>query len=276
MKIKRKFFLKKSFYLPLVLFLIIILLPTLFLGSIYFSPGRSKNFAIGQNTAQINFTPGGINIFYPKDDTTFYYFHNLSWPQQITGTNTKISDPNSTHSESSFTYFKKWLASFFPQPKIQSKTANDTSEKSSSPAPHKTKQIQQPAPQSEQTFSSKLIDLTLTIPSGFSLKVDRKDNSESVYIEKNQESRMSVTIFPVAQGCKDTDYSSGRYDPLRIKIDGKYQVTFTHSSISHGDVGHYYSAQALATKDYCINAGMNIDVKNQKEFTNILEGINQS
>ncbi len=129
MKNKRKFFLKKRSYLLLLLLLLIILLPTLFLGSIYFSPGRSKNFAIGQNTAQINFTPGGINIFYPKDDTTFYYFHNLSWPQQITGTNTKISDPNSTHSESSFTYFKKLLASFFPQPEFKQPGLENSSEK---------------------------------------------------------------------------------------------------------------------------------------------------
>ncbi len=34
--------------------------------------------------------------FYPKDDTTFYYSHNFSWPpQQITGTTTKLSDLSS-------------------------------------------------------------------------------------------------------------------------------------------------------------------------------------
>lgn len=254
----------------LLLPLLLLLIPIVFLGTIYFSPSQAKNFAIGQNTAQINFTPGGINIFYPKDDTTFYYSHNLSWPpQQITGTNTKISDPNSTHTESTFTYFKRWLASFLPQPDF--KPTTNTSENSSSPAPQKTSQIQ-PSPQTEQQFTSKLLDLNLTIPKGFTLEIDRGTDYEIIKIDKDHENRMSVTIFPVAQGCKDTDYSSGRFDPLRIKIGGKYPVTFTHSSISHGDVGHYYSAQALATNDYCIAAGMNIDVQNQKEFTNILEG----
>jgi hypothetical protein len=104
------------------------------------------------------------------------------------------------------------------------------------------------------------------------LSVDRGADYETVKIDKDQENQMSITIFPASQGCKDSDYSSGRWDPLRIKIGGKYQVTFTHYSISHGDSGHTYGAQALATNEYCIAAGMNINVKNQKEFTNILEG----
>ncbi len=132
MKIKRKLFLKKRFYLPFLLFLIIILVPFLFLASIYFSPSRVKNFPIGEYTAQINFTPGGINIFYPKDDKTTYYSHNFSWPPQEMIGPSKFSDPNSGYTDNSLTSFKKWLTSIFNHFDFKQPKVDDTSKESSS------------------------------------------------------------------------------------------------------------------------------------------------
>lgn len=272
MKKRVKLFLKKKVWVPA---LIALLIPAVFFAYVYFSPGRVKNFTVGTRTAQVNITPGGINIFYPKDDTTFYYSHNFSWPpSQITGTSTKIDDVSFTKTNSSgwdFIQFPKTVATF-----IQSlfKQSN-----SPVPVPNSTSLVQkieeelkEQLPAKEQTFTSQLIDLTLEIPPGYTLSTDKRSNHESMGVYKDSENQMSLTIFPSAKGCIDTDYSSGRWDPLRIKIGGKYPVTFTHNSISHGESGHSYGAQALANNDYCISATMNINLLNQKEFTDILEG----
>jgi hypothetical protein len=270
-KIKKQLFLKKRFFLPFLLFLIIILTPILFLASIYFSPSRVRNFPIGEYNAQINFTPGGINIFYPKDETTTYYSHNFSWPPQEMIGPSKFSDPNSGQTDNISTFFKKWLTSFFDQFKFKQQDRNDRSNEQS-PIKQISEQIQKQLPQTEQTFSSNLLDLQLTVPKGFNLTVDRQANAEIINIVKDNENKMSLMIFPADKGCKDTDYSSGRWDPLRIKIARKYQVTFTHSSVSHGDSGHSYGAQAMANNEYCIAVSMNINIQNQKEFTTVLEG----
>ena len=248
--------------------LIILLIPVLFFAYIYFSHGKVRNFPVGKNTAQINITPGGINIFYPKNDTTFYYSHNFSWPtSEITGTTTKLDDLSSYQGQNSWNISQ--LTSFFTYLGKKIPVSIEVTSKKSVKDEEKSAFMW---PVQEKKFTSKILDFTLTAPEGFSLNSKKESDYEYMEMYKDNENRMTMTIFPAAKGCKDTDYSSGRWDPLRIKIGGKYQVTFTHSSISHGDSGHSYAAQALANNDYCIAVDMNINIRNQKEFTNILEG----
>jgi hypothetical protein len=87
----QKFSLKKKLVISgLALILILLLALGSLLAYIYFSPSRVRNFQIGDKSAQVNITPGGINILIPRDDTSYYYSHNFTSWEIITGANTKF------------------------------------------------------------------------------------------------------------------------------------------------------------------------------------------
>lgn len=92
-KSSRKFSLrKKLLFATLGLIVVLFLIVGCLLAYVYFSPGRIRNFPIGDRRMQINITPGGINIFFPRDATSDYYSRNFSGWQVITGVNNKYQE----------------------------------------------------------------------------------------------------------------------------------------------------------------------------------------
>lgn len=96
-KLKRFSFKKKLLFSGLGLLILPFLIVGSLLAYVYFSPAQVRNFPIGDRRMQINFTPGGINIFYPRDDTSDYYSHNFSSWQIITGANNKYEEVDFSH-----------------------------------------------------------------------------------------------------------------------------------------------------------------------------------
>lgn len=95
--IKRISLWKKLLVLAITLLVALFLIFGCLLLYVYFSPGQARNFPIGDRRMQINFTPGGINIFFPRDDTSDYYSHNFSSWQIITGANNKYEEVDFSH-----------------------------------------------------------------------------------------------------------------------------------------------------------------------------------
>ncbi len=129
-------------------------------------------------------------------------------------------------------------------------------------------------PKPEKRFTSHLLDFSLSFPPNYLVKSESKKEYEFLSAAKENGNYLSLTIFPVTQGCIDTEaaaLANGRWSPVRVKIGGKYPMTFNHWSISHGESGHTYEGVAKANENYCIAVTLSIDVTNEKEFINLID-----
>lgn len=276
MKKGTKLFSKKKIWLPI---LITLLISVVFFAYVYFSPGEVRNFPVGTRTAQVNFTPGGVNIFFPKDDTTFYYFHNFSGPSQITGANTKLDDSQFTteYKEPLLISLKNWIFSLFNQSnseKIQ--LVKDTSEDF---RPVNTS-VTPSASVSEtrgKSIHSEILDFTLNPPSNYKTSYEKGADYEYMTLSTTSERSsdpavIAITIYPTSQGCTDNNNDYRNPYPVTPNIGGKYPVDLLHGSISHGDIGGWYRGFSKVENDYCIAVEIKQNGISESELVKVLEG----
>lgn len=244
MRLKNTLFLKKRFYLPLLL-VVVILLPVIFFAFVYFSPGHIRHFQIGNRLVEINLYGGDIDIYYPKGETGYYHFHNLSWPQDI--------GLNRTYTGS-------------PSPASVSLSQQIST------------QVQKQFPKSDQTFTSRLANFTLTIPAENYSEMHLNNDSESLIMwitpddyNKDGEERLDISVYPVSKGCQDTSKTPSN-GPTHINLAGKYPISLIHSSVSHGDSGQYYHGVSQLENGYCLEVSIKYDRKYEQKFIDILEG----
>lgn len=203
--------------------------------------GLVLNIPLGQRFAQINASHGSVNIFIPKDDTSWWYFHNLNFPQVITSSNANapISDKNQSMQTS----------------------------------------VSTPKPSSPKYIKSKILNLTFTTPDGVEalyyphIKNDPTEGNEII------EYRMGymMTIWITANyKCEDTT-SSSYQEPKTILLANEVPLIFPNNRMGfrHGMV-NLDAKKYISSKNACIEVNQEVTAYGNEErvFDQILTSAN--
>lgn len=121
-----------------------------------------------------------------------------------------------------------------------------------------------------RVFNSKLLDFTITIPSGYTSSIKNEENFEYLMIDKSGDN-VTLAIYP-----NDCPYppgaTDGRGDPQHLNIGAKYPITLgNNGSISHGASDHFYSGQTKLN-GYCMDIKERLNTNSIDEIARILEG----
>lgn len=204
------------------------------------------NIPLGQRFAQINTGHGSINIFIPKDDTTWFYFHNFSFPQVITSSNTKMEGLKVNPLEEN------------SNQKIPTSNKNKAMQTS----------VSTPKPSSPRYIKSKILNLTFTTPNGVEtsyyphIRNNLSEGNEIIEYKMGYMMRISITAN---YKCEDTT-SSSYQEPKTILLASEIPLIFPNNRMGfrHGIV-KLNARKYISSKNVCIDVDQEITASGNEE-----------
>lgn len=188
---------------------ILIILTALF-TLFWILPDITINIPLGDNFAQFHWYRG-YNLFFPKDDTTFYYLHGFNRPTIITGGSTKLEsllpDPQYPSSQKGINWISiKSRAISLPFKLPSFSFSFPVTPPTSTNIPNLLPKIMETSPTHSKTTVSKILNLTFTTPAGFETHYSTLFDGGMETIEFKKGYRMTIHIFRdlPESDCKDS------------------------------------------------------------------------
>lgn len=233
---------KKAVIVCILCFFLIIF-GLIFIANFY---DTTWNIPLGQRFAQINTGHGSVNIFIPKDDTTWLYFHNLNFPQVIISANTRLEN-------------------------LRSNTTEDNNKKGATGSyEHKSLQTSVPSPKSisPKYIKSKILNLTFTTPDGVEASYYphvKSDLSEGNEIIEYRTGYLMRILISANYNCEDTTRYSA-IEPKTVLLANEIPLIFPNNRMGfrHGGV-KLNATKHISSKKACIDVDQEITSNGDEE-----------